>query len=130
MNTFLELEAGNLVIGAFFMLIALIVATRPFVRASFKRGLFLAVFVFFGLIIAGHYTLTSNRMQEVKSAFLEGQSVICENRMHRKASQGILISKEINWVLEGDLFTNALYNRPFHAARCIVKIKPKINLEK
>jgi len=31
MNTFIELEAGNITIGAFFLLIAVIVATRPFV---------------------------------------------------------------------------------------------------
>jgi hypothetical protein len=130
MNTFLELEAGNLTIGAFFILIALIVATRPFVRPSFKKGLFIAILSFFTLIIGGHYYITTQRMESVKSAFMKGAPVVCENRMHRKASQGLVISQETNWTLEGDLFSNALYSRPFHAARCIVKVKPKLVLDK
>jgi hypothetical protein len=130
MSTFLELEAGNLTIGAFFLLIALIVATRPFVRPSFKKGLFIAIISFFSLIIGGHYYITTQRMESVKSAFRDGSEVVCENRMHRKASQGIVISQETNWTLDGDLFINTLYNRPFHAARCIVKVKPKLALDK
>lgn len=130
MNTFLTLEAGNLSIAAFFILIAVIVLTRPFVAASFKKGLFISTVVIFSLLILGHYLLTSSRMEAVKTAFSEGKEVVCENRMHRKAAQGLLISKETNWTLQGDLFVNALYTRPFHAARCIVKVKPKIALEK
>ncbi len=129
MNTFLVLEAGNLTIAAFFILISLIVATRPFVSASFKKRLFIATLLFFTLIIGGHYTITSQRMQEVKENFQAGKEIVCENRMHRKSSQGLVISQETNWTLDGDLFTNPLYNRPFHAARCIVKVKPKIHLD-
>jgi len=130
MNTFLELEAGNLTIAAFFIMIALIVATRPFVRASFKKGL-LGVFVgFFVLIVGGHYYITTQRMEGVKSSFEEGKEIICENRMHRKASQGLVVSKVLDWRLEGDIFMNDLYNRGFHSARCIVKLVPKIDLKK
>jgi hypothetical protein len=130
MNTFFELEAGNLTIAAFFFLIALIVSTRSFVSPAVKKGLFVFVFIFFGLLIAGHYYLTSERMDAVKRAFLKGDEVVCENRMHRKASQGIVISQKVSWKLEGDLFVNVDYNRPFHAARCIVKTQPNIDLHK
>jgi len=130
MNTFLELEAGNLTIAAFFIMIALIVATRPFVRASFKKGL-LGVFIgFFTLIIGGHYYITSQRMEEVKTSFEAGTEIVCENRMHRKSAQGLVVSKALDWKLDGDIFVNELYNRGFHSARCIMKIVPTLDLEK
>jgi len=121
MNTFLELEAGNLTIATFFIMIAIIVATRPFVQASFKKALFVAFVLFFSSVIGGHYYITSERMEEVKASFLEGKDVVCENRMHRKAAQGIVISQKLSWSLDGDIFVNPDYNRGFHAARCIVK---------
>jgi hypothetical protein len=130
MNTFLELEAGNLTIAAFFIMIAIIVATRPFVRASFKKGLFISIVGFFALIVGGHYYITSQRMEGVKSSFESGKEIVCENRVHRKASQGLVVSKELDWRLDGDIFVNDLYNRGFHSARCIVKVVPKIDLEK
>ncbi len=130
MNTFFILEAGNLTIAAFFFLIAVIVATRPFVRASVKKAIFMFVTGFFTFIIGGHYYITSERMTSVKVAFTEGKEVICENRMHRKAAQGIVISQKTSWRLDGDEFVNPDYNRGFHAARCIVKTKAVFNLEK
>jgi len=130
MKTFLVLEAGNLTIAAFFFLIAVIVGTRPFVRTSVKKAIFMFVIVFFAFIIGGHYYITSERMESVKEAFAQGNDVVCENRMHRKAAQGIVISQKNAWRLNGDEFVNPDYNRGFHAARCIVKIKPVIDLEK
>ncbi len=130
MNTFFILEAGNLTIAAFFFLIAVIVATRPFVGTSVKKAIFMFVIVFFTFIIGGHYYITSQRMESVKVAFSKGEDVVCENRMHRKAAQGIVINQKNAWRLADDEFVNADYNRGFHVARCIVKIKPVINLEK
>ncbi len=121
MNTFLELEAGNLTIAAFFIMIAVIVATRPFVRPAVKKTLFVVFIGFFSIIIGGHYYITTERMEGVKATFLEGEEVVCENRMHRKAAQGIVISQKTSWSIEGDEFVNPDYNRGFHAARCIVK---------
>ena len=130
MNTFLVLEAGNLTIAAFFMIIAIIVVTRPFVKTGFKKVLSTTFILFFSFIIGGHYYITFQRMEEVKSSFLEGKEIVCENRMHRKAAQGIVISQKTSWSLDGDEFVNPDYNRGFHAARCIMKIAPVINLKK
>ncbi len=130
MKSFFILEAGNLTIAAFFFLIAVIVATRPFVRTSVKKAIFMFVIGFFTFIVGGHYYITSERMESVKSAFSEGKDVVCENRMHRKAAQGIVINQKTSWSLDGDEFVNPDYNRGFHAARCIVKTKVLVNLEK
>ncbi len=129
MNTFLELEAGNLTIATFFFLIAVIVGTRPFVKAAVKKAIFIFVILFFTLIIGGHYYITSQRMESVKEAFSKGEDIVCENRMRRKAAQGIVINRDNAWSLVGDEFVNPDYYRGFHAARCIVKIKPQIELK-
>jgi len=130
MNTFLILEAGNLTIAAFFFLIAVIVATRPFVRTVVKKTIFAAVLGLFTIIVGGHYYITFERMEGVKEVFSEGGDIVCENRMHRKSAQGIVISQKTAWNLDGDEFVNPDYNRGFHAARCIVKIKPIVSLKK
>ncbi len=127
---FLELEAGNLTIGLFFLLIATIVATRPFVRASVKKFIFVTVIIVFTILIAGHYIITTNRMQSVKTAFKNGKDIECESRLNRKAAQSVIVSQKLGWMLEGDLFSNPNYERTFHTARCIVKVKPKLDLKK
>ncbi len=128
MNKFLVLEAGNLTVAAFFLAIAIVVATRPFVRKEVKRFILIATISIFTILIAGHYYITSKRISEVKSAFASGEKVECESRLNRKAAQSIVISKDLGWKLDGDLFINPNYSRPFHSARCIVKVKPKIDL--
>ena len=130
MNTFLQLEAGNLTIGLFFLAIAIIVATRPFVRPQVKRFILFTTVTVFTILIIGHYFVTTNRMASVKEAFAAGKKIECESRLNRKAAQSIIVSKALGWSLEGDLFTNPNYNRPFHAARCIVKVKPKLDIVK
>lgn len=129
MNMFLQLEAGNLTIGLFFLLIAIIVATRSFVRPAVKKFILFTVIVVFTLLIAGHYLITTDRMASVKSAFAEGKEIECESRMNRKAAQSVVVSKKLGWSLEGDLFSNPNYERTFHSARCIVKVKPKLDLK-
>lgn len=46
----------------------------------------------------------------------------------RKAAQSVIVSKDLGWRMEGDLFTHPGYTRTFHAARCIVKTKPKLDI--
>ncbi len=129
MNLFLQLEAGNMTIGLFFLLIAIIVATRPFVRAAVKRFILFTVVIVFTILIAGHYIITTDRMTAVKTAFANGKEIECESRMNRKAAQSVVVSKNLGWSLEGDIFSNPNYERTFHTARCIVKVKPKLNLK-
>jgi hypothetical protein len=129
MNLFLQLEAGNMTIGLFFLLIAIIVATRPFVRTAVKRFILFTVVTVFTILIAGHYIITTERMNAVKTAFANGKEIECESRMNRKAAQSVVVSKKLGWSLEGDLFSNPNYERTFHTARCIVKVKPKLDLK-
>ncbi|RUM68953.1 MAG: hypothetical protein DSZ05_00230 [Sulfurospirillum sp.] len=129
MKMFFTLEAGNLTIALFFLLIAIIVATRPFVRTQVKKFILFTVITVFAILIAGHYIITTGRMAEVKTAFAEGKEVECESRLNRKAAQSVVVSKKTGWKLEGDLFTNPNFTRTFHTARCIVKVKPKLDLK-
>ena len=129
MRLFFELEAGNLTIALFFLAIAIIVATRPFVEAKVKRFILLTVVAVFTILIAGHYIVTTGRIAEVREAFDAGRDVECESRLNRKAAQSVVVNKKLGWRLEGELFTHPRYTRPFHAARCIVKVKPKLDLE-
>ncbi len=129
MKMFLQLEAGNLTIALFFLLIAIIVATRPFVRPVVKKFILFTVIAVFSLLIAGHYIITTGRMTDVKTAFANGKEVECESRLNRKAAQSVVVSKKTGWHLEGDLFTNPNFERAFHTARCIVKVKPKLDIK-
>jgi exopolysaccharide biosynthesis protein len=128
MNTFLILEAGNITIGLFFLAIAIFIATRPFVRPQVKKFILFTVITVFTILVAGHYYVTTKRMDSVRTAFENGKKIECESRLNRKAAQSVIVSKSTGWKLEGDLFTNSNFTRAFHAARCIVKVKPKLNL--
>ena len=75
-----------------------------------------------------HYIMTTGRMAAVKSAFDAGRKIECESRLNRKAAQSVIVSKDLGWRMEGDLFTHPGYTRTFHAARCIVKTKPKLDI--
>ncbi len=129
MNGFLTLEAGNLTIALFFLVIAIIVATRPFVRPQVKKFILFTVVSVFVILIAGHYIVTTDRMAEVREAFTAGKEVECESRMNRKAAQSVIVSKKLGWQLKDDLFIHPEYVRPFHTARCIVKVRPKLDLK-
>ena len=121
MSKFLELEAGYLFIGLVMILVTLFVTTRPFMsKGSLKKGL-LGVSLFLALAIGAHFKITTDRMSEVKSAFADGKTIICESRATRKVAQSVDISIKNEWVLEEDVFTSPNYSRPFHTARCLVK---------
>jgi len=119
MNKFFILEGGNLTIAIFFLLIAIFISTRPFIRNGVKKFILFATIAMFSLLIAGHYMITSSRMAGVKKAFNEDKEVVCESRMNRKAAQSISIKKSNGWSLDGDVFTNPNYERVFHTSRCI-----------
>ena len=89
-------------------------------KGAVKKGLSY-VSIVLAVFIGAHYYVTTSRMNEVKAAFEEGKTIICESRMQRKAAQFIEIKKALEWHLEGDNFVSPNYSRPFFSARCIVK---------
>jgi len=121
MEKFIELEAGYLFIGLVILLVTLFVTTRPFMsKGALKKGM-LWVSLVLAFFIGLHFKITTERMSEVKMAFNEGKTVICESRATRKVAQSVDINKEREWKLEGDIFVSPNYSRPFHTARCLVK---------
>jgi hypothetical protein len=121
MSKFLELEGGYLFISFVILAVTLFVSTRPFMsKGALKKGMFwvsLVLAFFIGL----HFKITTDRMSEVKEAFNQGKTIICESRALRKVAQSINIDKNREWRLEGDIFLSPNYSRPFHTARCVVK---------
>jgi len=130
MELFFELEIVYLVIGTFILSVTAFVTTRDFVpRVAFKRGM-ISVSMALATMIAIHYYLTTTRMTGVQEIFKEGATVICENKMQRTISQSVLISKDLNWRLEGNLFVNDDYVRDFHTSRCVDYIGDDVVVEK
>jgi len=119
---FFFLEGAYLLLGLFTLLITLFVTTRPFMeKTSVKRGLFW-VFLVVTIMIGGHYAVTYNRMLEVRTAFENGETIICENRATRKVAPTVIINKAQEWILEDDdNFVSPNYSRAFFSARCIIK---------
>jgi hypothetical protein len=121
MEKFFILEGGYLIIAALILLVTLFVTTRPFMsKGAPKKGLAYVTLVL-AFFIGAHYYITTSRMAEVRSAFENGQDVICESRVLRKAAQSVIIKKSDNWQMDGDNFVSPNFSRPFHSARCIVK---------
>jgi len=121
LKNFFFLEGVYLMLGLFALLITLFVTTRPFMaKGSVKKGLFW-VSVVIAIMVGGHYSVTSNRMAEVHTAFENGETIICENRATRKVAPTVIIQKSQEWSLEDDNFVSPNYSRVFFSARCIVK---------
>jgi len=119
MKLFFELEIVYIIIGIFILVITAFVTTRDFVpRVAFKRGMF-GVSSLLIFMIGFHYFMTTSRMIGVKKLFNEGVTIICENKMRRTISRSILLSKNLGWSIEGDMFVNKDYERDFHTSRCI-----------
>jgi len=132
MELFLELEIAYIVIGAFILGITAFVTSRDFVpKGSFKKGM-LIVGASLSLMIAFHYNMTTSRMAGVEKLFDSGETIICENKMHRTISKSVLLSKELGWRVEDHLFKNSDYERDFHTSRCVEWIgsKPQVEQEK
>jgi hypothetical protein len=121
MKNFLYLEGAYLILGGIILLITLFVSTRPFmVKGAWKKGLFWVSLVI-AIMIGAHYKITTSRMEAVKKAFENDQTVMCESRMQRKVAQVVYVKKSNDWHLEGDNFVSPNYVRPFFSARCIVQ---------
>ena len=119
MERFIELEIVYIVIGIFFLAVTLFVTTRDFMpKVAFKRGM-ISVFGIFAIMISAHYMFTVKRMNGVREIFNEGGTIICENKMRRTISRSVLISKELEWRLDGDYFKSDNVVRDFHTARCV-----------
>ena len=122
MNNFLQLEGGYLLIGAFALAVAAFVGTRPFISngKAWKKTVPFVMITISGFILA-HYFVTTSRMADVKSRFLNGGAVICESKAVRKVAQSIIIDPKSsqNWTLVGAEFHSSEFNRGFHSARCL-----------
>ena len=132
MELFLELEIVYIVIGIFILSITAIVTTRDFVpKGAFKKGMII-VGAFVVIMIVGHYTVTTSRMENVEKMFNQGETIICENKMRRTVSRSVLLSQELGWRVEDHLFKNPDYERDFHTSRCVEWIgsEPQIEQEK
>ena len=122
MKLFFELEIVYLVIGIFFLVITAFVSTRKFMpRTAFSRGM-IGVGSVIAIMVSAHYYITTTRMDGVKKIFNEGGTIICENKMQRTISRSVLISKELEWRLEKDLFVSDNHSRDFHTSRCVEHI--------
>ncbi len=121
MKNFFYLEGAYLILGGIILLVTAFVATRPFMsKGALKKGLGWVSLVI-AVMVGAHYTITVNRMAEVKRAFEQNKPIICESRMQRKVAQTVTIVKSNEWYLEGDNFVSPNYTRPFFSARCIVQ---------
>jgi len=122
MELFFKLEIAYIAIGIFILGVTAFVTTRDFVpRVAFKRGMIL-VGSFLTIMIGLHYYITTKRMAGVKEIFNKGETVICENKMQKTISRSVLISKDLEWRLEGDEFVSDNHTRNFHTSRCIEHI--------
>jgi len=118
---FLILEGAYLIISLFVLLITVFVTTRSFMpRKAFKIGMISVSSIAIFLVFL-HYFVTKSRMKEVKNAFIQGKTILCENRIYTKAAQFISINKKNDWSIENDSFISPNYTRRFHLSRCIVK---------
>lgn len=125
MTLFFELEMAYIMIGIFFLAVTAFVTTRKFMpRVAFKRGMFSVATLFVFMILA-HFYMTTARMDGVKEVFNEGGTIICENKMRRTISQSVLISKQLGWRVEGDLFKSDDAVRDFHTSRCVDYVGPE-----
>ena len=130
MELFFKLEAGYLGIGLFTLLVTLFVTSRPFMsKGSVKRGLIFmgpAIAMFIGM----HFYVTKDRINNVETAFENGEKVICESRMIRKVAQSVTIEKSNEWTLEKHMFSSPNYSRKFFSARCIKYVPVTLDLNK
>ncbi len=119
---FFYLEGAYLILAVLILLVTLFVTTRPFMSKNAPKKGLIVVGSIITILIITHFYITVSRMEEVKEAFKQGKSILCESRMLRKMAQSIEIKKGLaGWRLEGDNFVSPAYNRVFYTARCIVK---------
>jgi len=120
MSLFFELEVVYIIIGIFFLIVTAIATTYPddMPKGAFKKGM-IGVGSVITIMIVAHYYITTARMSGVEELFSQGETIICENKMQRTISRSVLISKEMEWRLDGHLFKSDNHVRDFHTSRCI-----------
>ena len=119
MELFFELEIAYIVISIFILTVTAIVTTSGTMpKVAFSRGM-ISIGMFLSVMIGFHYNMTTNRMADVKESFNNGKVIICENKMRKTISQSVLIEKNLEWILDGDLFISDNHVRDFHTSRCI-----------
>ncbi len=121
MREFFILEGAYIILGFFILAISIFVTTRKFMSKKAPKIGIASTFIFIAIMIGTHFYITTSRMKSVKSAFLHGREIICENRIYTKAAQSIIIKKNNDWKIEGDYFFSPHYERKFHLSRCIIK---------
>jgi hypothetical protein len=121
MELFFKLEGGYIIIAIFTLAITIFVTTRDFMpKNSFKKGI-IYVSLTLAILIGLHFKITTDRIDKVEKAFKDGNTIICESRMFRNASQSVEIQKDREWILDNYIFKSPNFNRGFFIARCVVK---------
>ncbi len=120
MQLFFELEVVYIVIGIFILIVTAIATTYPddMPKGAFTKGM-IGVTTVLAIMIGAHYFVTTARMEGVKEIFNNGETIICENKMQRTISRSVLISKGLEWRLDGHMFKSDNHVRDFHTSRCI-----------
>lgn len=127
MKLFFELEIAYIGIAIFILIVTTIATTRTFSpKGSFKK-IFPVVFIFLCIAIFAHYKITTSRMIAVETAFLDGKTVICENRTGKEISRSIMINDSKGWDLKDNVFSNPEYFKKFHSARCVKMLENMID---
>ncbi|AXK48501.1 hypothetical protein CRU87_09350 [Aliarcobacter trophiarum LMG 25534] len=119
MKLFFELEIAYILIGVFFLIVTTIATTRKFSPPNSFKRIFPLVFIFLTIAIFAHFKVTTSRMFEVEKAFLNGETVLCENRTKKEFSKSIMINDNLGWDLKDNVFSNPEYFKGFHSARCV-----------
>lgn len=138
MERFLALEGGYLIVlliilFVIFLLILLIrflliligINKRPIFKKSLISKILLVVGTVGVVFIGLHHKIAIDRMIEVKNAFKEGKTIVCEygvDLLTEHKVESMNISKKTNeWSIKGDIFVSPNYSHAFHTTRCLVK---------
>lgn len=66
-------------------------------------------------------------MAEVENEFLNGKTVLCENRTKKEISRSIRINDKLGWDLKDNVFSNPEYFKNFHSARCVKMLENMVD---
>ncbi len=125
MREFFELEIGYIIIATFILVVTFIVTTRSFMpKGALKKGMAMVLPLLIAFI-GFHYYITKQRMTDIKKAFFEGKTILCENRETLKGPASIIINKKAGWMLKNGIFSKKDYHKKFHSARCVVDMLEK-----
>ena len=127
MKLFFELEIAYIFIAIFFLIVTAIVTTRKFSPPNSFKKVFPPVLIFLIIAIFAHFKVTISRMAEVENEFLNGKTVLCENRTKKEISRSIRINDKLGWDLKDNVFSNPEYFKNFHSARCVKMLENMVD---